>query len=68
MEKFCKRLKQLRTERGLTIKEVCSTLEITVSGFAHYEQGKREPSLETLVNICDFFDVTADYLLGRTEY
>lgn len=63
-----KRLKQLRLERGLTLKEVCSALGVTVGAYNHYEQGIREPSLALVCKICDFFGVTADYLLGRSDY
>lgn len=62
------RLKQLRLERGITIKEVASNLEMTVSAYAHYEQGRREPSIDILKRICQFFDVSADYLIGLSEY
>ena len=62
-----KRLKQIRIEQGLTIRVVAETLGITVSAYAHYEQGIREPSLEILKKICDLFDVSADYLIGRTD-
>ncbi|MDE6294326.1 MAG: helix-turn-helix domain-containing protein, partial [Clostridiales bacterium] len=35
--------------------------------YNYYEQARHEPSLETLKRICDFFDVSADYLIGRTD-
>ena len=62
------RLKQIRIERGIPIREVATALDMTVSAYAHYEQGRREPSIEILIRICKFFDVSADYLLGLTEY
>ena len=62
------RLKQLRLERGLTLKEVCAALGVTVGAYNHYEQGIREPSVALICKICDFFDVSADYLLGRSEH
>jgi DNA-binding helix-turn-helix protein len=62
------RLKQIRLERGLPIREVAAALDMTVSAYAHYEQGRREPSIEILKRICKYFDVSADYLLGLTEY
>ncbi len=61
------RLKQLRIDKGLTIKEVSSVLGITVSAYAHYEQGRREPSISIIVEICKFFEVSADYLLGLSD-
>lgn len=61
------RLKQLRLERGLTAAAVASKLGITLGAYAHYEQGVREPSISILIKLCDIFDVSADYLIGRTE-
>lgn len=61
------RLKQLRNDKGLTVKEVAATLGMTLGAYAHYEQGIREPSISILKKICDFFDVSADYLIGRTD-
>jgi transcriptional regulator with XRE-family HTH domain len=64
---FNERLKQLRTDKAITIKEVASALGMTVSAYAHYEQGRREPSLDVLCKICNYYDVSADYLIGRTD-
>lgn len=50
------------------MKEVATQFGITLGAYAHYEQGVREPSYALLRNICDFFDVSADYLIGRTDY
>lgn len=62
------RLKQLRLERGLTLKEVCAALGVTIGAYNHYEQGIREPPISLICKICDFFDVSADYLLGRVDH
>lgn len=59
-----KRLKDLRLEKGLTQKQVAEQLEISSTCYSGYEQGYREPDLKTLIKICKFFDVSADYLLG----
>lgn len=59
-----KKLKELRLERGLTLKQVSSALNLTLSAYSNYEQGIREPSVETIKRICKYFDVSADYLLG----
>lgn len=61
------RLKQLRLEKGLTLKEVSQAIGIHLMTYAHYEHGDREPSIETLKKLCDFYDVSADYLIGRKE-
>ena len=67
MKKFAERLKELRIEKGLSQGAVSKALGLTRNAFTNYEMGIREPSLEIVVKICDFFDVSADYLLGRTD-
>lgn len=64
---FGRLIKELRIAEGLTIKQVATAIEVNVRSYNYYEQSMREPSLETLKKICDFFDVSADYLLGRTD-
>ena len=59
------RLKELRDEHGLTQAELGKLLNISPSAIGMYEQGRREPSIEALIKIADYFRVTTDYLLGR---
>lgn len=61
------RLKKVRKERGVSQKDVANYLGISISAYSNYEQGIRKPDLETLVKICDYFDITSDYLLGRVD-
>lgn len=61
------KLRQLRQEKGMTLKEVASVLNINLMTYAHYEHGDREPSIDMLRRLCDFYDVSADYLIGRTD-
>lgn len=61
------RLKQLRHENNLLQKEVAQKLKITTSAYGFYEQGKRTPDADTLNKIADYFNVSVDYLLGRTN-
>lgn len=67
MNKFSKRLKKLREEKGLTQEQLADILKITRSRLSMYEQGKREPSFELQEAIADFFNVDLDYLMGRTD-
>lgn len=62
-----KRLRMLRHERKWRQKDVADKLGITESAYGFYEQGRREPSNETLHRLAEIFDVTTDYLLGRTD-
>ena len=67
MEKFGEKLKELRTARGLTLKETAVNVGLTRNAIANYEANIRQPSLETLKALCEFFDVSADYLLGLED-
>src|SRR5690554_5619603 len=62
-----KRLKELRKSRGLTQEELANSIGITKNFVTMVESGKRKPSYEVLDKIADYFDVSTDYLLGRTN-
>lgn len=61
------RLRELRKEKHLTLKQLGNIIGVTECAISQYELGKREPSKEILVRLADFFGVSVDYLLGRTE-
>lgn len=61
------RLKDLRDELHLDQKEMGKKLNLTPSAYGYYEQGRNEPSLETLAKIAKIFDVSTDYLLGLSH-
>ena len=61
------RLKLLRKERGLLQRDVAEHLNIAVSTYSYWENGKFEPDQESLSKLADFFGVSADYLLGREK-
>ena len=56
----------LRRERGLSQRQVAAELGISQALLSHYENGLREPRLEFVVEVCNYYGVTADYILGRT--
>lgn len=58
------KLRQLRKEKGKTLKEVASELGVSLSAYSNYEQGTREPSYDVLKKLCEYYNVSADYLLG----
>ena len=62
-----KRLKQCRQEAGLTQLQVSIYCDITEKTYQNYELMTREPKLEILVRLADLFDVSLDYLAGRTD-
>lgn len=62
-----KRLKELRNEKNFTLKFVAEQLNVTIRTICRYEDGSREPSISMLKTLCDFYDVPADYLIGRSD-
>lgn len=67
MSKFSERFKLLRKERGLSQAALATELGFTKSSVNMYERGDREPGLESLETIADFFNVDMDYLLGKSD-
>ncbi|MEW5783651.1 MAG: helix-turn-helix transcriptional regulator [Bacillota bacterium] len=61
------RLKKLRDEKGISQLELAKALNISNVMLSRYEKNKRSPDYETLNKLADFYDVTTDYLLGRTN-
>ena len=61
------RLVSLRKEKKITQAELAEALAVTQAAVGNWELGKREPDYVTLSRIADFFHVTVDYLLGRTD-
>ena len=67
MIKFAKRLKEIRKSQNLSQKDLAENLGYARTTISNYEQNTRIPSLETIAEIADFFDVSLDYLFGRTK-
>ncbi len=61
------RLKELRTQRGLTQSQIGELLGVSCVTIARYESGEREPSNAKLTTLANYFGVTVDYLMGRDE-
>ncbi len=64
---FGKLLSELRREKGVLQKDVAEHLNMTVSTISNYEKGVHLPDLNTLILLADYYDVSTDYLLQRTE-
>ena len=62
-----KNLKSLRIEKNMTQNDVANFLNCNQTAVGKYERGESEPSLETLAKLADFFGVSVDYLIGRTD-
>ena len=67
MTDFSDRLKELRKEKKLKQTDMATFLEITTRHYQDCEYGKVTPSATMLIKLADYFDVSTDYLLGRTD-
>lgn len=59
------KLAKLREEKNLTMKDVADGIGMKADSYRNYERGRLQPSIDTVVKLANFFDVTTDYLLGR---
>ncbi len=64
---FPNRLKQLRIGKGIDIWEFANLLEIPARNYAGYEMGETMPDLPMIARFADYFDVSIDYMIGRTD-
>ena len=62
------RIRELRKQRGMTMKELGKVLDVAEGTISQYETGKRQPNNETLLRLGEFFEVSVDYLLGGVSY
>ncbi len=62
------KIKQLRNQKGFTQSELAKKLGISTSAVGMYEQGRREPDNQTLIRICNFFNVSSDWLISKIQY
>ena len=63
-----KGLKQIRKERRLTQLKVAMDLNISREALSHYENGKREPSIDMLIKMSEYFNVSIDFLINGKEF
>jgi len=64
---FKETLKNLRISKNLTQTDIAKELKISRPTYTRYETGEREPNFETLNKLADFFNVSTDFLLGKTD-
>ncbi|MGM9615444.1 MAG: helix-turn-helix domain-containing protein [Oscillospiraceae bacterium] len=65
--RFCDILADLRKKKGVSQRKAAADLHISQALLSHYENGAREPGLPFLCRACDYYGVTADYILGRNR-
>lgn len=61
------RLLTLRKESGLTQQQVANAIQITLRQYQRFEKGEQKPGFDNLVKLADCFQVSLDYLAGRSE-
>lgn len=64
---FGTRLKDLRKSKRLTQLELAEAVDLVKSSISAYEKGLKYPSIEVLIKLCNFFNVSSDYLLGLSD-
>ena len=67
MMRFCERLKELRIEKGVSQQELGKHLNVSKMAVSHWEKGHSEPSILQLIILSNFFQVSVDYLVGKTD-
>ncbi len=66
MNSFSRIITLLRKEKGITQKQAAADLGISQALLSHYEKGMRECGLDFLIKLCDYYNVSSDYILGRS--
>jgi transcriptional regulator with XRE-family HTH domain len=64
---FSERLIILRKSHHLTQKQLAAEIQLSELAIQHYESQRRKPAFDALIALADFFDVSIDYLAGRTD-
>ena len=64
---YRERMRSLREDRDLTQAQVGKLLNKSQQGYNHIESGRAELKIEDLIKLCDYYHVSADYLIGRTD-
>ena len=67
MSTFHERLRTLRESRNIPVSAMLDVVGMTRRNYQRYEKGEVDPPSSKLIALCDFFNVSADYLLGRTD-
>ena len=67
MQSLAERLLSLRNESKLSREALCHAISIGVRTDQRYENGEREPTASTIVALADYYKVSTDYLLARTD-
>ena len=64
---YRRRLREIREDRDLTQKQIAKVIQKSQQGYSHIENGRAELKIEDLILLCDFYQLSADYVIGRTD-
>lgn len=67
MTNLSERLIQLKEEQGVLKKDIAKAVGISIMGYYRYEAGERVPNADVLIKLADYFNVSLDYLVGRSD-
>lgn len=67
MEKYIKRMRDLREDNDKTQQEIADMLGTSQTMYARYERGANEMPIRHLIKLCQYYGVSADYILGLTD-
>ena len=67
MATFSDRLRELRTQRGFSQQDLADRTNQTKQAISQYERGVRRPDMDTLLALCDIFNVSVDYITGKED-
>ena len=68
MNKFKERSREVRTEKMMTRKQLADVLFVSERLISYWENGKRECNFDTLIRLSEIFNVSIDYLLGKSDF
>ena len=64
---FANRIKELRQKHKVSQQKLADLLGVSTRAWRFYEAGEREPNIAGLISLADYFDVSLDYLVGRSD-
>lgn len=67
MTLISERLQSLKRQKGVMQKDIASSIGLSIRGYQRYEKGERNPTADILIKLADYFDVSIDYLVGRSD-
>ena len=67
MSNLSERLRFCRKSKNKTQKEIAALLKVSERAYQHYELNDREPPLSNVITLANYFDVSIDYLVGRSD-